>query len=120
MWIPSLDGAAEITFRLIAEQRLAATALAIRWYEADHGHRPETLDMLVPAYLPAVPADPCASGDRPITYRPNGPHPRLYSFGLNLTDDGGTPGCDDAGRLEAATSDLVFFLAPPRRAPPAR
>ena len=46
-----------------ADGRLAATALALRLYAADHGGRyPGTLDELVPEYLPAVPLDPLAAG----------------------------------------------------------
>src|SRR5690606_28028787 len=37
-------------------------------YRADYGHWPEQLIALVPDYLPAVPADPYASGKTPIGY----------------------------------------------------
>ncbi len=46
--------------------RLLAADLAVRAYFKDHGQLPETLDALVPEYLPAVPLDPY--NDEPLRY----------------------------------------------------
>lgn len=58
--------------RVEAKLRMAAIALAIKLYEADHGRRPETLDQLVPHYLAEVPADPFDPKGGPIRYVPQG------------------------------------------------
>jgi hypothetical protein len=108
--MPSLERAAELTFRAIAERRMAALGLAIRLYEIDHGQRPETLDALVPEYLPGLPRDPFAAADRPIGYLRDDPQPRLYSVGANGVDEGGTYQLDRSGYVDSDVADLVFFL----------
>lgn len=92
-------------YRLFTEDRLAAAALACRWYAAEHGgHYPTDWNDLVPGHLPRIPADPMAAG-RPLQYR-RLPQPILYSVGEDGIDDGGSeqalnpppPGNDDAWR----------------------
>jgi hypothetical protein len=56
--MPSLGRAASAHYRALGQRRMAAIALAIRLFEVNRGHRPRTLDELVPDYLPTVPADP--------------------------------------------------------------
>ena len=52
-----------------ADTRAAAVGVAVRMYRADHAGRwPADLPALVPAYLPAVPADPLAAGSPPVGY----------------------------------------------------
>ncbi|MFL5515399.1 MAG: hypothetical protein ACJ8DJ_04530, partial [Gemmatimonadales bacterium] len=55
-------------FRVIAERRVTVVSLAAELYRADHGRWPEELNDLVPAYLPAVPADPYHDDGRPLGY----------------------------------------------------
>jgi hypothetical protein len=77
-------------FTIRAQHRLAAAALAIRLYQSDHnGNRPNSLDALVPAYLPQVPRDPFSPDNKPLIYRADPAHPVLYSLGINQRDDGG-------------------------------
>ena len=74
----------------LTNRRLAAAALAARWYATEHGGRlPDSLDALVPRYLPAVPLDPMADA-RPIGYAPDPARPRVYSVGRNGVDDAGS------------------------------
>jgi hypothetical protein len=88
--IPSLERALETQHRVTSDRRLAATAMAIRWYQLDHnGQRPPTLDALVPKYLPSVPKDALLR-DKPLGYLPEMQRPRLYSAGANNVDDGGS------------------------------
>lgn len=112
-------------YRNTARMRLAATALAIRLYQADHGHRPATLNDLVPRYLTALPADPFADDRRPLGYLPQGvtpilsdptlyndeqyakvatrlrPYPLLYSIGADQQDQqGGTLVIKHEGDIE--------------------
>jgi hypothetical protein len=77
-------------FRAIANRRMTAVSLAAQLYRADHRRWPAGLEELVPAYLPAVPADPFrgdggplgyviktlpppAVGERPLVYAEEGP-----------------------------------------------
>jgi hypothetical protein len=137
----AFDAAIRTHCQVLATQRMAATALAIRLYEADHGQRPETLDQLVPDYLPAVPRDPFTL-DEPIKYRPEGakliewrhvrdgkvtgpPLPEtgpaiLYSVGSNETDHGGLVVLDRQGQLdrrERLREGDQWFLLDPELAP---
>ncbi len=113
-----LNGSIGSQYGVITNRRMTATALAIRLYELDKGQMPETLDELVPEYLPAVPQDPFFDGVRPIGYLPNAELPVLYSVGFNGVDDGGldqeaegfTVG---SGLLEmkfGETADILFYL----------
>lgn len=88
--MPSLNRAAESSYRAYAEQRLAAISLAIRWYASEHdGKLPPTLESLVPTYLPSVPLDPMSGTNNPLQYKPVGPTPILYSVGVDGIDNGG-------------------------------
>jgi hypothetical protein len=120
LWFSEPD---QYYYRQIARRRMAATAIAIKLYEADHGGRPDTLDALVPDYLPAVPADPYVD-DRPIGYKPAGvvpmhiseffhggataaqranlplrPYPLLYCVGIDFTDNDGALIMEDDAQL---------------------
>jgi len=70
-----------------------ALFLALRAYELEHGGVPETLDALVPDYLPRIPEDPFDG--QPFRYLPRavpGLPPdawAVYSIGENFVDDGG-------------------------------
>lgn len=44
--------------RTVATLRAARTAMAVNRFRRDHGHLPQTLEELAPAYLPAPPIDP--------------------------------------------------------------
>lgn len=68
----------DFEFRRLAERRMAATALAIRLFESDHGRRPTDLSDLVPEYLDSLPIDPIAPGDVTIGYRPDAQPPVLF------------------------------------------
>jgi len=53
----------------LTRRRIAASALALYLYSADHaGDYPESLDALVPQYLPAVPLDPFGQKTQKIAY----------------------------------------------------
>lgn len=65
----SLDRYSRTHFRVIGDRRMAAVSLAVRLYRVDTGNRPATLDVLVPKYLPALPADPFRNDGRAVGYR---------------------------------------------------
>ena len=68
------------------------------------GNLPETLQALVPDYLPAVPRDPFDG--QPFRYSTE--RRIIYSVGEDLTDDGGTRGYEQGRRQRQ--KDLVFDL----------
>ncbi|NJK90866.1 MAG: hypothetical protein HC904_02930 [Blastochloris sp.] len=69
------------------------TALAIERYRLATGRIPDSLDLLIPDYLPSLPQDPISG--RPLFYnnRRDGSY-LLYSIGWNEKDDGGEPNRD--------------------------
>lgn len=95
--LPSNKRVVEAHYRVLADRRLAAISLAIRWFEVDHGALPESLEKLVPQYLSAVPLDPMAA-NRGFIYRTAGSDPIVYSVGPD--------GRDDAGDESAVYKDL--------------
>ncbi len=134
-----IDFAMRTWFQDVTLSRMAATALAIRLYQLDHGHRPVSLDRLVPSYLPAVPRDAMAAGDKPLGYLPQGVVPRwpsvstatpqlraqltgrrfavLYSVGRDGHDDGGQCFYEYNGTIGTWTApensgDAVYLLDP--------
>ena len=113
-WVPNLDYLS-LAYLDSAGRRLAATALAIRLYEIDHGHRPAALADLLPEYLPGAPVDPFAPNGEWLHYLPNDEHPRLYSIGKNGVDDGGAAwGTEYVLRwLPREVPDCVLFLDGP-------
>ena len=105
-------------FLVLAYRRMGATALAIRLYEIEHGHRPDALDELVPDCIPAVPLDPFSADGAPIGYRPDADPPVLYSLGDDGVDDDGEFTLTDSGTVDWKAKDLVFFLNGDRPHPP--
>lgn len=113
--LPSLERTAHVRYRCDNDSRLAATALAIRWYSIEHdGRFPETLDELVPKYLPSVPLDALAGNGKTIGYvnaQADPDRPRVYHVGENLKDDGGRPPDPDAtDKQNRESTDVVVFL----------
>jgi hypothetical protein len=89
--MPSYDRMIQTHYRQLTDQRLTATALAIREFAAAHdGRLPKSLEELVPTYLPAVPLDPMAKGGAKLRYRGDGADPIVYSVGDDAGDDGGS------------------------------
>ena len=108
--IPSLERSMLLQFRAFTIRRMAATALAIRLYEIDHGRRPEALSDLVPTYLRTVPRDPFAADEREISYAPDAELPLLYSVGSNGLDERGSFGFKSGGAVDLEAKDIPFFL----------
>ena len=116
-----VDRVIEQDARVRAERRAAAVSLAAQLYRADHGRWPADLAALVPAYLPAVPADPFSPGGAPLRYLlarnalPDGrDRPVVYTVNLDGKDD--TP---DASALASGpqfgwrrSRDVHFDLSP--------
>ena len=73
---------------LQAQQQLLLTALALQAYHLRHGVYPETLALLVPCLLHALPPDPF-SQIAPLCYHRHAGTYLLYSIGPDGVDDGG-------------------------------
>lgn len=81
-----------VWFKEAGEQasfRLRQAQIAACWFLQDKGRVPQTLDELVPAYLPAMPADPF--GDGPLKSKVTPDALLIYSVGPDGNDDGGAP-----------------------------
>jgi hypothetical protein len=83
-----LDGSCQVIqsviFRATTAARLARTSLLLRAWKHEHnGELPESLEALVPGYLPVVPVDPYDG--KPLRFD----RKKLRSVGPNLKDDGG-------------------------------
>jgi hypothetical protein len=102
--------AVRLFYSHLALRRMAATALAIRLFEIDHGRRPSTLSELVPDYLPAVPVDPLDPDAGAIRYKLRSNDPVLYSVWRDGKDNGGVQAVGPDGRLDWNASDLLFHL----------
>ncbi len=79
-----IDRYLETEWRVRLEQRAVVIALAARLYRSDLGRWPATLNELTPHYLPAVPEDPFATRQMPMSYAifrtPTGAQrPMIYS-----------------------------------------
>jgi hypothetical protein len=93
------------------EAALVATVAILR-YKAEKGSYPDRLEELVAAgFLARLPDDPFGEG--PLTYRRTADGFLLYSWGQNLTDDGGQQGTGRDGKLRdwADNGDMVFWPA---------
>ncbi|HEY7089993.1 MAG TPA: hypothetical protein VH518_17985 [Tepidisphaeraceae bacterium] len=79
------DVVVQTQFRVTCDRRMTAIVLAIALYRADHdGELPQSLDQLVPTYLPKLPPDPFRADGKTFGYVRNGERPAIYS----VSDDG--------------------------------
>ncbi|MEM6392336.1 MAG: hypothetical protein AAF797_06145 [Planctomycetota bacterium] len=90
--LASVGAALRSHFQAAQNRELAIIAAALRLYQMKHSRFPETLDVLVPDLLDALPSDRFRPGGVPLTYRPSQDRQTylLYSFGPNHADDKGT------------------------------
>jgi hypothetical protein len=92
----------------VAQVEVAAAALAVQRYRLAHKGFPETLDQLVPAYVPAVPADPFDGA--PLRYKRTDRGFVVYSVGEDRRDDGGKPEPPREMKKSGETWDFVFRI----------
>jgi len=93
--------------RTRAQARLALleAALAARAYQLENHKPPASLQVLVPAYLPVLPADPFEL-NAPLQLKAEGQRVRIYSVGPDGLDDGGRA-LEDRGLSLDSLGDLV-------------
>jgi hypothetical protein len=118
VFMPQFEWPLRAHFRAVTERRLAATALAMRLFAAEHdGRIPADLEELVPSYLATLPVDPMSAGGRRVGYIPAAGNPILYSVGDDGNDDGGNAEPIRAGTtggsygIEWDTRDVVVHLS---------
>jgi hypothetical protein len=99
-----------VAFQLDAEHSMTCATLAVRCYELERGDLPDTLEQLVPAYLPQVPRDPYDGN--PLRYSKRAK--RIWSVGEDLVDDGGADrGIDDGTESgDETVDDRTVHLEP--------
>jgi hypothetical protein len=90
----------------LSRVRSAQTALAVERYRLANGVLPGNAGQLVPAFLPAVPTDPC--NGQPLGYRPVEDGYVLYSAGAG-------PNAADGPAASGQNGDYIFRVAHPRQ-----
>jgi len=93
-----------------ADIRATQAELAIRRYQIATGMLPDSLEALVPDYLPEVPIDPFS--EQPLLYKLEDDGYRLYSVYEDGRDGGGVLDASDTGKsrrlYKHLSPDLVF------------
>ena len=81
----------EAIHRVDAVRKQLIVMLALELHRRDKENYPQSLELLVPQYLEAVPSDPFSTDNLPLKYLAvnNGADYLLYSVGYNQQDDGG-------------------------------
>lgn len=88
MLLPALVKTVAKEARCMAQLRCTATGIALeRYRKAHNGQYPDSLDALVPAFMPAVPLDPFDGKPLRFAKRPTGYV--VYSLGPDRDDDRG-------------------------------
>ncbi len=100
--LPSFRRSFDQRDRRIATLGLSRVALLLRAYRAGRGLYPKSLPELEQVLAEKLPQDPFSG--KPFAYRREGTGFVLYSWGVNLRDDGGTP--PPAGHRDEG--DIVF------------
>jgi len=99
-----------LAWRTRTGRRALVAILAVLRYQKDKGVYPDDLDALLAAeYIREIPIDPYSG--RPLGYRKTADGFLLYSWGVNLKDDGGQLGTNRQGkpRMWAPNGDWVFW-----------
>ena len=89
MLVPTMNTIAMVDLRQIAQLDCALTALEVERYRLAEGRLPETLEVLVPKFIEAVPIDPFDG--KPLRYKRLDKGYTIYSIGEDGEDNGGVP-----------------------------
>ncbi len=109
--MPGFSNLFTIDLTIFPLLRTAQTALAVQRYRLATGKLPDTLAVLVPAYLDAVPTDPFDGNE--IRYKKLEAGFVVYSIGEDLSDDGGTerlPWSKRKGKHNSLNWDVTFIV----------
>jgi hypothetical protein len=87
--MPNFPRAMDAHYRIETQLEITRTALAVERFRIAHGRLPQSLDELVPEFVPSKPLDPFAENTAlKFTLKNRGY--ALYSIGRNGKDEGGT------------------------------
>jgi len=92
-------------YRDKASMAACKTLAVLKAYQLERGQFPETLEQLVPEYLPEVPIDPFIG--EPLKYVRSDEAVTVYAIGFDLKDDGGTKW---TGSTFKGKGDYVFHV----------
>jgi len=102
----------ELSWRVMASHRSLIAVCGVLRYEKDKGEFPSDLQDVVKAgYIKGVPVDPYSG--RPFVYKRTDGNFLLYSYGLDLDDDGASPYINPNGGKQRTwgrgDGDAVFW-----------
>ena len=107
--MPAIDRAMVRLHAYRATLRGTQLFLAVCAFRQEHGGQlPQTLEELVPVYLPQLPADPFAKDGRTFRYRVEPNRWVIYSLGPNGADDGGQFDSFNPEDRQKKNTDLLF------------
>jgi hypothetical protein len=90
--------------------------IALECYRrANAGNWPESLDQLVPGYLPRLPVDRITGG--PLHYKIVNVRPLVYSVGADRDDDGGRAPVGEDGQTNEDLASVYFWDGKPNADP---
>ena len=107
MLVPALGRGYEMELRCRVRENAVKLVAALQAYRSDHGRYPATPEGLLPSYLKTIPQDPFSG--KSLSYVNGDDATFIYSYGLDLDDDGGL----DAGWKEISwetNGDMVIYL----------
>lgn len=114
MTMPAIEACVFAAARGDGSNRCADAAIAVERFRRREGKLPETLDALVPDFLPEVPLDPYDG--QPIRYIIKQDGYLVYTCGRDRTDDGGVEDerlTDDVIRVDFGNHDAAPAAAAP-------
>ena len=102
--------------RVETERSVVITAVALKRFQLRHGKLPETLDVLIPDFVPAVPVDYMDGKSIKYKLNPDG-HFLLYSVGEDGQDDGGSTDLKPGKTNSRSIWDRKDFVWPAHATP---
>jgi hypothetical protein len=97
-------------FDAMGRLRILIVELGVRAFWLQRGRLPDSLEHLVPDFLPGIPDDPYGVGA--IKYRVTGDEYVIYSAGYDGDDDGGRKVQNPSADWEGDYTDSLYFPPP--------
>ena len=105
---PAFARTYRVELQAVAASLCARVGLAAERYRLKEGQLPDTLDELVPGYMPQLPLDPFDG--KPLRFRHLDKGYVIYSVGQDLTDDQGEARKPRGSRKGQETWDETFTV----------
>lgn len=107
--VPALEAMSRSHARAAAHLAVVDALIATRRFHLRNGRLPESIDQLVPDFLPEVPLDPLSTDAQPLNLMTVDGRTKIYSVGLNRVDD---QGFGESGGASIGPLDIVMELSP--------